>query len=85
MRVEAEGEDRSLVLLVKSTDPGERFQLGHIPDCHRHISAGAANREVEVVAVLLRTARQLELDPGEGELEGYPLILDAALALDWKG
>lgn len=85
VRVEAEGEDRSLVLLVKSTDPGERLQLGHIPDRHRHISTGAANREVEIVAVLLRTARQLKLDPSEGELEGDPLVLDAALALDWKG
>lgn len=84
MRVEAEGEHRNVVLLVESPDAGERLQLGHIPDRHRHISTGAADREVEVVAVLLRTARQLELYSREGELEGDALVLDAALALDGK-
>ena len=43
--------------------------------CHGHVAARTPDLEVEVVAVLLRRAGEVELNAGEWELEGDPPVI----------
>jgi len=81
-RVETERQDGGLVVRLESTDAGEGLELADVADRHRHVAPRAPYREVVVVAVLARQSRQIELDPGERELERDPTVFYRALALD---
>ena len=82
--VEAEREHGRVVLVtdVHASSPGERAQLAHVADRHRHVALGAADRKVVLVAVLPRLPGKVELDAGERELERDATVVDGALALD---
>lgn len=82
--VEAECQYRRIVLVadVHASGAGKRHQFAHIPNGHRHVALGAADREIELVTVLARLAGQVELDAGERELERHAAVVDGALSLD---
>ena len=67
---------------VHPSGPGERTQLADVADRHGHVALGRADREVVLVAILARLPGQVELDPGERELERHAPVVDRALALD---
>lgn len=71
LRVEDEGENRRVhtIRVLRAPYAGEAAQLAHIANRHGHVAASAAYLEVEIIPVLLRRVRQIELDTCKGELQ----------------
>jgi len=83
-RVEAKREYGSVIVVtdVHASSAGERSQLAHVPNRHRHVALGAADRKIILVAILSRLAGKVELDAGEREFERDASVVDGALSLD---